>query len=119
MKILVVDDSTINNILLQDFLESHKYEVHTSLDGREALTLIDTIKPDLILLDIMMPGISGFDVLNNMKQNDIKIPAIIISAYNNKEKKDLALSLGACDYIVKPINFDILLKLVNKFNKDL
>ncbi|MEA3316391.1 MAG: response regulator [Bacteroidota bacterium] len=114
MKILVVDDSTVNNILLQEFLEHYNHEVHTALDGREALDIMQDDKPDLILLDIMMPGISGFDVLEYMKQNNILIPTIVISAYHKSDKHRLAIELGALDYIKKPIDFDYLINLINK-----
>ncbi|MDA3781419.1 MAG: response regulator [Bacteroidales bacterium] len=114
MKILVVDDSTVNNILLQEFLENHEFEVHTSLNGKEALELMETLKPDLVLLDIMMPGIDGFAVLNFMNQNSIKIPTIMISAYDGIDKHQLAIKLGAFDYLKKPIDFIVLLNLINK-----
>ncbi|MDA3781420.1 MAG: response regulator [Bacteroidales bacterium] len=113
MKILVVDDSTVNNILLQDFLENNGFDVETSLSGNEALKIIENQAPDLVLLDLMMPGISGFDVLKVMKRRNNMPPTIVISAYNETEKVELTKRLGAIDYLKKPIEFNHLLKVID------
>ncbi len=112
MKILVIDDSTINNILLQDFLENNGFNVLTALSGYEALDIIENQTPDLILLDLMMPGISGFDVLRIIRRRKLMVPTIIVSAYNDIEKIKTAKKLGACNHLKKPIDFNHLLNTI-------
>jgi DNA-binding response OmpR family regulator len=114
MKILIVDDSTINNILLESILSEKGYEIYSTLNGNTALEKIEDIQPDLVLLDIMMPEVNGFDVLRKMRTNNIDIPVIIISAYDSDKFKKLSRSLGASAYILKPINGEVLVKNIEK-----
>lgn len=114
MKILIVDDSTINNILLESILSEKGYEIYSTLNGNTALEKIEDIQPDLVLLDIMMPEVNGFDVLRKMRTNNIVIPVIIISAYDSDKFKKLSRSLGASAYILKPINGEVLVKNIEK-----
>ena len=107
-KILVVDDQPINVQLLKRKLEREGMEVATSYSGHEALTLIAASKPDLILLDVMMPDMDGIEVCQRLQADpETKgIPVIFITARTSKEGKIEGLGVGAVDYITKPIDLD-------------
>ena len=107
-KILVVDDQPINVQLLKRKLEREGMTVVTSYSGREALDLVKTNRPDLILLDVMMPEMDGIEVCQRL-QADLEtkaIPVIFITARTSKEGKLEGLGVGAVDYITKPIDLD-------------
>lgn len=114
MKILIVDDSTINNILLQNFLEENGFEAISALNGPDALELIKKEKIDLVLLDVMMPEFSGFDFLSYLKLHNLSVPVIVITANADVEYKDKSFELGAKDFITKPIQF---VELKDKMNR--
>ncbi|SRR6056297_1466861 len=117
MKILIIDDSTINNILLENILSERGYEIYSILNGNSAIDKIEEVQPDLILLDIMMPEVSGFDVLRKLKENEIQVPVIIISAYDSDKFKKLSKTLGAESYILKPVEADFLVSQIQKVHK--
>lgn len=100
-KILVADDEAEIRDVLRLYLEKDGYEVLESADGIEALNLFKRAKPDLAVLDIMMPGIDGYRVLRNIREES-NIPVIMLSAKGSDSDKILGLDLGADDYIVKP-----------------
>ena len=100
-KILVADDEAEIRDVLRLYLEKDGYEVVEAADGMEALEVFKRAKPDLVILDIMMPGIDGYRVLRNVRENS-NIPVIMLSAKNSDSDKILGLDLGADDYIVKP-----------------
>lgn len=103
-RILIVDDTPGNVKILSMMLNRQSYQVYTSNSGAEALTLAQEIVPDLILLDIMMPGMNGYDVCLQLKQNPLTrdIPVIFISALNDTTDKLKAFKIGGVDYITKP-----------------
>ncbi|MBA3848632.1 MAG: hybrid sensor histidine kinase/response regulator [Opitutus sp.] len=107
-KILVVDDQPINVQLLKRKLEREGMLVTTAFSGREALDLVAADKPDIILLDVMMPEMDGIEVCQRLQANpDTKvIPVIFITARTSKEGKLEGLGVGAVDYITKPIDLD-------------
>lgn len=112
----MVDDLPDNIFLLQTLLEAEGYEVETADSGNLALTKIETNPPDLVLLDIMMPDMNGYEVTHRIRQNPALpfFPILLISAH---EQDDLVqgLDLGANDFIRKPIDFDELLARVRAF----
>ncbi|MEG1607317.1 MAG: response regulator [Mucinivorans sp.] len=107
-KILVVDDVMSNVILLKALLKTEKYQVIVANNGAQALEIVDSELPDLILLDVMMPGMSGFEVSKKLKSspdhNDI--PIIFLTALNSHEDIVKGFQLGANDFITKPFNKD-------------
>jgi len=107
-KILVVDDQPINVQLLKRKLEREGMTVATAYSGREALDLVAADKPDLILLDVMMPEMDGIEVCQRLQadDNNKSIPIIFITARTSKEGKIEGLGVGAVDYITKPIDLD-------------
>lgn len=107
-KILVVDDQPINIKLLQRKLERQGMEVMVAYNGRECLSIVEDVTPDLILLDIMMPEMDGIETCQHLKSNPgtETIPIIFITAKASKEGKLEGLDAGAVDYITKPIDLD-------------
>jgi adenylate cyclase len=112
-KILVVDDIPENVRLLEAVLVSRNYEVVTANDGRAALERVETAKPDLILLDVMMPGLDGYAVCSQLRANDdtAVLPVIMITSSIDQEKTK-AIEAGADDFIPKPFNHDELVTRV-------
>ena len=102
--ILVVDDVPANLKILADFLSEASFEVLVAQDGESAIQKINYVIPDLILLDIMMPGINGFETYERLKENPLwsQIPVIFITALSETDNVVKGLSLGAVDYIIKP-----------------
>ncbi len=105
-KILIVDDNKVNIELLRAQLKSYSYTIETALDGEEALAKIAASPPDMVLLDLMMPKISGYEVCRSIKQNRATqfIPVIVITALQELDDKLKAIELGADDFLVKPFN---------------
>lgn len=105
-KILIVDDNETVVELLKTQLKPFKYHLETAFDGEEALDKIRKSAPDLILLDLMMPRISGYEVLRRIKESKETqfIPVIVVTALQEASDKLKAIELGADDFLVKPIN---------------
>ncbi len=102
MKVLICEDDAKIRKGLVEILESEGYQAIEAEEGNEALKLFVTEKPDFILLDIMMPGISGYDVCRTIREQDEEIPIMFISAKSEEIDRVLGLELGGDDYIVKP-----------------
>jgi len=107
-KILIVDDEIHVVRLIQEFLTMKGYEVYTAADGTEAIQKVQELKPHIVLLDMIMPGIGGIDTLKEIKKIDPDIAVIMVTAVNDEELAKRAVQLGAYDYITKPINIDYL-----------
>jgi len=118
-KIIIIEDEQILLNLLKERLTEEGYEVITAIDGQEGLEKIKQKKPDLILLDIVMPKMDGFEVMEalNKDENLAKIPVIIISNSGQPVELDRAKKLGAKDWLIKT-EFDAK-EVVNKVNKQL
>jgi len=103
-RVLVVDDEPDSVELLREFLATKGYEVLSASDGEEALRKVKADRPHLILLDVRMPGMSGLEVLREVRQIDQEVGVIMVTAVNEEETGRQALELGAFDYIVKPLD---------------
>ncbi|WP_073401552.1 ATP-binding response regulator [Bacteroides luti] len=105
-KILVVDDVLSNVLLLKVLLTNEKYNVVTAMNGTQALKMVESELPDLILLDVMMPDISGFEVARQLKDNPAfaQIPIIFLTALNSTADIVKGFQMGANDFISKPFN---------------
>lgn len=100
-KILIVDDDENISEVINMYLCSAGYETKRCFNGRDAITMFNEFKPELVLLDIMLPGMDGIEVLKAIRKNS-EIPVIMLTAIGETFDKVLALELGADDYIVKP-----------------
>jgi diguanylate cyclase (GGDEF)-like protein len=106
--ILIVDDEPLNCRLLEVMLGSD-YEIHIALSGQEALILAEQHQPDLILLDVLMPEMDGFEVFRRLRMIEslANIPVIFVTALEGEADESYGLRLGAADYITKPYNLEI------------
>lgn len=100
--ILVVDDEKNIADILSFNLTKEGYDVLTAYDGERALALYDETSPDLILLDVMLPKMNGFDICTRIRETDYKTPIIMLTARSEDSERILGLELGADDYITKP-----------------
>lgn len=107
-RILVVDDEEQIALFLSEFLKTKGYEVYVALDGRSALQEVKNKKPHVVLLDIMMPGLSGIDVLKEIRKIDPEIGVIMVTALMDQDLAKCALEMGAYDYVTKPFDLDYL-----------
>ncbi len=112
--ILVVDD----DVLILEFLDKtfveEGYGVRSSSTGKGALAILEEIQPDLVLLDLMLPDMSGVQVLGIIKEKYPRLPVVIVTAYRETDTAVLAMKLSAADYVNKPIQLDRLLKVTRK-----
>lgn len=117
-RVLIVDDVADNLILLQTILEAEGYAVETALSGRAALDKIEQTNPDLVLLDIMMPGLNGYDVTRQVRQNErfASLPIVLLTAHDEYFQRPYR-EIGANDLIRKPIDFDELLTKVSTYTR--
>lgn len=114
-RLLVVDDNDLNREMLSRRLRRKGFEIQMAADGYAAMELIEKETFDLVLLDIMMPGISGLEVLENLRKrySQPELPIIMATARVQSEDIVTALNLGANDYVTKPIDFNVLLARVD------
>ncbi len=124
IKILIVDDEPVNLRVFEMTLKG-QYEIITATDGREAMLKVQEARPDLVLLDIMMPVMNGYEVCEAIKadQELAAIPVIFVTALDKMLDESKGLALGAIDYIIKPVNPALLrLRVKNhlelKFQRD-
>ncbi len=112
-RILVVDDTPDNCLLIQAILQDEGYQVELAESGKEALEKIDQAAPDLVLLDVMMPGMDGYEVTRRIRQNTALpfMPILLTTAYDQPSVAQ-GLDIGADDFIRKPVHFDELLARV-------
>ena len=112
--VLAVDDIPLNLLLVQKMLSKFNFKMRTASGGQQALDAVAQEKPDLILLDLMMPGIDGFEVIRRLREDpataDIQI--VILSALNSNEDVVKGFNAGANDFIMKPIIMEKLLSCV-------
>ena len=113
-KILIVDDDESINRLVSFKLQREGYEVTSFTNGREALESILANTYDAAVLDIMMPGMNGLDVLKTARQNNVRLPVIMLSAKGNEADILTGLELGANDYLSKPFKPAELIMRVKK-----
>ena len=102
-RILIVDDDVELCELLSDFLQLEGFEVHALHDGQDALQQIDSMTPDAMVLDIMLPGMQGLDVLRKLRERT-RLPVVMLTARGEDTDRILGLELGADDYLPKPCN---------------
>jgi two-component system, cell cycle response regulator DivK len=116
-KVLIVEDNELNMKLFNDLLMAHGYDTLQTKDGNEALALARRHRPDLILMDIQLPEISGLEVTKIIKEDkELKlIPVIAVTAFAMKGDKEKMRDGGCEDYIAKPISIASFLQTVERF----
>ncbi|VAW54657.1 hypothetical protein MNBD_GAMMA07-2588 [hydrothermal vent metagenome] len=109
--ILIVEDEEFNREIMALRLQSCNYDLRFAIDGQQALDMIEEKKPDIVLLDIMLPQIMGLQVLHTLRQqySMVELPVIMVTAIDQEERIVRALELGANDFVTKPTNFPILI----------
>ncbi|TFH86725.1 response regulator [Billgrantia azerbaijanica] len=113
-KVLVVDDEPNIVLSLEFLMQQAGFEVVTAEDGEAALARVADSAPDLILLDISLPGISGFDVLEQLRidSHHQRLPIIMLTAHGREVEREKGLALGADDYVTKPFSTQALVEKV-------
>ena len=111
-RILVAEDETSLNDLLQDALRMNGYETISAKHGLEALRLIREQKPDLVILDINMPQLDGFGVIEKLRNENNNVPVIVLTARDQRDDKSIGFGLGADDFVTKPSGLEELLMRV-------
>ena len=116
-RILIVEDNDLNLKLFRDLLGAHGYETIETKEGLEAIALTRSERPDLILMDIQLPEISGLDVTRQLKADELirGIPIIAVTAFAMKDDEEKILSAGCEAYISKPISIVPFLNTVRRF----
>lgn len=111
-KILIIDDDEVQLQLQQSILADQGYTIHSTADGPQGITLFKAHRPDLVLLDIGLPSVSGIEVLRQIRQIDPKAKIIVITGYASVESAVVAIREGAWDYVRKPYDVNALLKKI-------
>jgi DNA-binding response OmpR family regulator len=116
IKAIAIDDDPAMTDLLSLLLKSHGLEIYTSNNGEDGLQLVRTISPDIIILDLMMPGKDGWQVCREVRTFST-VPIIILSALDNPGMVASALDAGADDYLIKPVPSGVLLAHLNNLTR--
>ena len=114
MKVLNIDDSTINNMLMENLLNEHGFETLSVIEGSRTKEKIREFQPDVILLDLMMPDKSGVEILEELNRENINIPVIVISAMDATDVKKKISQLGAKYQFQKPVDFQVLMRSIQE-----
>ena len=109
-KVLLVDDEEEFVTALAERLELRGFEASVATNGGDALKRIDADEPDLVVLDVLMPGLGGLDVLDQIRKTDPQIKVILLTGRGSAEEDDQSIPLGAFDYLIKPVNIDDLIQ---------
>ncbi|WP_016855573.1 response regulator transcription factor [Halomonas smyrnensis] len=119
-KVLIVDDEPNIVLSLEFLMQQAGFEVVTAEDGETALARVSETRPDLMLLDISLPGIGGFDVLERLRADpDVaRLPIIMLTAHGREVEREKGLALGADDYITKPFSTRELVERVKRLLGD-
>ena len=112
--ILIVDDNPANITHVADFLRFQGYEVHVSFDGRQAIEMAVNLSPDLILMDVQMPVMSGFEAMKRLRENDVtaSVKVIAVTARASEQDRLACLEAGAIAYLSKPFSLKVLGRLI-------
>ena len=118
-RILIADDNAANRELLEAYLVGIDCEIETSVDGQDTLEKVTSFQPDLVLLDVMMPRLSGFEVCKQLKEDDStkRVMVLMVTALNELGDIERAVNAGTDDFLSKPVNKVELLKRVENMLK--
>lgn len=118
-RILIADDNAANRELLEAYLVSIECDIETSIDGQDTLDKVESFKPDLVLLDVMMPRLSGFEVCKQLKEGEQtrRVMVLMVTALNELGDIERAVKAGTDDFLSKPVNKIELVKRVENMLK--
>ena len=119
MKILVVDDEEYICEILHEFLSLQGYQVDTAANGEDAVEKYEANRPDVVLLDIRMPGMGGVDILRRIKEIDSRPGIVMLSAFGDEETVNEVLQMGADYYLQKPVEFEHLMETLTSLQEPL
>ena len=116
-KVLVVEDNDLNRKLFCDVLKANAFTVEPVADGNEAIEAARTFRPDLVIMDIQLPHISGLELINQLKaDNDLmEVPVLAVTAYAGKGDEEKIRIAGAAEYLAKPVSIGSFMAAVNRF----
>jgi len=117
MKILLLEDDSLLNEIIEEFLDELGHEVYTTFDGQEAIEAIYERSFDLLLLDVNVPSLNGFDLLKSLKERQIDIPSIYITSLHTSKDMQEGFDSGADDYIKKPFTLSELNLRINNIKR--
>jgi len=113
-KILVIEDSLLTRNQLVKYLKANtEYQIEEAKEGNEGIAKVLEFKPDCILLDLLIPGITGFDIIKYMKTNELSIPVIVISADTQDTSRNKCIEMGVNNFIRKPFKLNFVIDAVN------
>jgi CheY-like chemotaxis protein len=115
--VLVIDDNHDNADIVRQYLEAHGYPVSVAHSGEEGLSVFETLRPSIVLLDVMMPGRDGWEVCRLIKQHPAHgrgVRVVMVTALDQWDDKRQALETGADDYVTKPIDLPKLVRTVER-----
>ena len=113
-RVLIIEDDAKIRMLLKEYLEGNDFEVITLADGNNALDFINAESPDIVILDIMLPGKNGLEVLKEIRQNS-SIPVVMLTAYMSEQTKTDSYIAGCNEYVLKPVYCEKLMFLLEKY----
>ena len=118
-KVLIIDDEKDICYLISEILQDEKFITQSALNSKEAINKLESFRPDLIILDIKMPGESGLKLTNSLKKNNFKTPILLLSALGSTGDRIKGLEIGASDYLTKPFEpKELLLRMKNLIQKN-
>jgi two-component system OmpR family response regulator len=112
-RLLLVDDEDNLRSMLEAALRYEGFDVHAAASGRDALDVVDEQSPDVIVLDVMMPDLDGFEVCRRLRNDGVKTPVLFLTARDGTDDKVRGLTLGGDDYLVKPFSLDELVARIS------
>lgn len=112
-KLLIVDDDDLNRLTVTELLNRGGYDASAAANGFEALKIFESSPCDLALVDLMMPGMDGIELLEKLKEKAPALPVIIMTAHNEINAYLRAKEKGAFEYLIKPVDFDILKQMLS------
>ena len=112
--ILVIDDNPINREILRNILELKGFSIVEAKNGKEAIEILGSEKFSLIIIDLIMPGMSGFETTEKIRAMGIKTPILAHSSLSSREDKRRCLQVGCDDFLPKPLDFKKLIEVVNR-----
>jgi DNA-binding response OmpR family regulator len=118
IRVLIVDDEEELAATIAERLELRGIKAQTASNGDAALSVLKTDPPHVVVLDLMMPGMGGLEMLKQIKSLKLNIPVIMLTGYGSKEQSIEGMNLGAFDYVIKPCNLDDLIAKIHEAVKN-